>query len=801
MKISYNWLKAFVDFPYSPEDLRDVLTMTGLEVASVEPFGGATHNLDGVVVGHVRSVAPHPNADRLRVCRVDVGTGEPLHIVCGAPNVAEGQRVPVATIGAELLPFGSDTPLKIKKGKIRGELSEGMICAEDELGLGQGHEGIMVLPASTPIGIPFADTLNQDRDYILEVELTPNRVDAASHYGVARDLAALLRQTPRLPEPMLDPAHLSLPHPIPVTVADPSRCLRYTSLYIQGVTVTDSPEWLQRRLVSIGLRPINNVVDITNYVLHELGHPMHAFDADQLRGGQVIVQTMAANTPFTTLDETERSLLAGEDLMICDAERPLCIGGVMGGLNSGVTAATRNIFLESAYFEPGTVRRSAKRLGLSTDSSFRFERGADPNMTLTAALRAAALIVEIAGGTASVVSDFKAQPDFPPRPVTLSVAKAHRLIGKAIPKTEMVDILRALEIAVTEDADGDTLHLLVPAYRVDVERDVDVLEDLLRIYGYNQVEIPTQLRGTLSFRPHGSQFQLRERYANALSANGFYEIMNNSLAPVSQDKDDGKTVHILNPLSKDLGIMRRSLLPGALDVVCYNQNRQQSTLAFYEFGKTYRQDGGAYDEQEWLALTVAGTRHPMHWAEKAPEVTLATLTREVERLQRWLGVKGSLREVTHEEFEYGLEFVAGGRSLLRYGRVRQELLDVAGVRLDTFHLVADWPGLVSLAGREAVTYQEVPQYPAIRRDLSLLIDMGQTFAEIQEVVAKANPKLIRSVSLRDVFQGQGIPEGKKSYLVSVELRDDSKTLEDAIADKVIKGVTIQLERRLGATIR
>ncbi|RMG65224.1 MAG: phenylalanine--tRNA ligase subunit beta, partial [Bacteroidetes bacterium] len=380
MKISYNWLKEYIDFDYSPEELRDVLTMTGLEVGSVETVGGPAHSLDGVVVGKVLSVTPHPNADRLRVCQVDVGGEAPLNIVCGAPNVAEGQYVPVATIGAELLPFGEEKSFKIKKGKIRGELSEGMICAEDELGLGAGHEGIMVLPEGSPVGAPFADTLKSDQDFVLEIDLTPNRVDAASHYGVARDLAALLRKPARLPERMLDPAGLTMPHPIPVKVADPERCRRYTSIYIEGVTVKESPDWLKDRLVSIGLRPINNIVDITNYVLHELGHPMHAFDADQLRGRQVIVRTMAEDTPFVTLDEKTRTLQAGQDLMICDAERPLCIGGIMGGLNSGVTEQTKNVFLESAYFDPGTVRRSAKRLGLSTDSSFRFERGADPNM-------------------------------------------------------------------------------------------------------------------------------------------------------------------------------------------------------------------------------------------------------------------------------------------------------------------------------------------------------------------------------------------------------------------------------------
>ncbi|GAB4421152.1 MAG: phenylalanine--tRNA ligase subunit beta [Bacteroidia bacterium] len=799
MKISYNWLKEFLDFDHTPEQLQYALTMLGLEVGSIERVGGSGHALEGVVVGWVRSVRQHPDADRLRLCRVDVGGPELLDIVCGASNVAEGQKVPVATAGAVLHPTGSDKPLKIKEGKIRGEVSMGMICAEDELGLGTSHEGIMVLDPSWAPGTPFAKVLDKDSDTILEVDLTPNRVDAASHFGVARDLGATLRRSPRLPARMLDPTTLDLPHPIPVTIADPDRCKRYTSIYIEGVTVADSPDWLQQRLRAIGLRPINNVVDITNYVLHELGHPLHAFDADQLEGRAVVVRTLAAGETFQTLDGVDRALLPGEDLMICDAGRPLCIAGVMGGSNSGVTAQTRNIFLESAYFDAGTVRRTAKRLGISTDSSFRFERGADPHMTLTAALRAAALIVDLAGGRASQVSDQQTVADFPPFELSLSVAKAHRLIGKAIDRDEIVGILQALEIGVEADPDGDRLHLRVPPYRVDVQRDVDVLEDLLRVYGYNHVELPGSFSGTLSFRAYQDRFRLRERYANALSANGYYEILTNSL--VSRALGDDKAVPILNPLSEDLGIMRQSMLPGALDVLRYNQNRQQETLAFYEFGKTYRQWGAEYEEKEWLAITVAGTRHPMHWEQKAPGVSLATLTREVERIQAWFGFAGKLREVAHPEFDYGMELVYDGRVLLRYGRVAGELSARYDLRSEAFHLVADWPALADLAFRGLPTFRDIPLYPSIRRDVSLLVPTAATFGHISEVVSQANPRMIRAIDLHDIYRGPNIPEGQKSYLISIELRDDKKTLEDSVADKVMQRVYQLLEQQAGATIR
>ncbi len=799
MKVSYHWLKEYVDFDQSPEAIKDILTMLGLEVGTVETIGGIPGDLAGVVVGQVRSAEPHPNADRLRVCQVDIGEAEPLPIVCGAPNVAAGQKVPVATVGTTLYPFdqGEEEGFRIKKGKIRGEVSMGMICAEDELGLSPDHEGIMVLDTEAPVGTPFREVVSLEKDYVLEIDLTPNRIDAASHYGTARDLAAYLRTQARLPKIELSPAQLAQLNPIPVTIEDTDRCQRYTSIYLSGVTVGDSPDWLKKRLQAIGLRPINNVVDITNYVLHELGHPLHAFDADRLSGGEIRVKTLAQETSFTTLDEVERKLRPGLDLMICDAEKPLCIAGVMGGLNSGVTHETRNIFLESAYFEAGTVRKTAKYHGISSDSSFRFERGADPHMTETAALRAASLILALAGGTASQVADVKLA-EFPPFEVDLSVSKTERLIGKAVGRETIIEILQHLEIEVAED--GDLLHLKVPPYRVDVQRDVDVIEDVLRVYNYNNVELPGTFGGSLDMKPYRDLHELQERYANYLSANGFYEIMNNSLVAV--ELGDDHAVPIVNPLSEELGIMRQSMLPGALETVRHNQNRQQEDLLLYEFGKTYGQtEAGQYQEQRWLALTATGARHPMHWQAKAPQTRLTTLTKEVERLQHWFGFQGELREVAAPDFDFALELVHGPKRVLHVGRVNGAWTERYDLRNEVFFGLIDWAVLTDIYYQDAPVYQPIPLYPSIRRDISLLLDKHVSFAEIKDTVAKANPKLIRSIELHDVYMGQGVEDHQKSYLISIELRDDQKTLADKAAEKVVNRAYQLLEKELKAEIR
>ena len=800
MNISYHWLKEYIDTDLGPDEVAERLTMLGLEVGKIDRSGSVPGNLEGVVVGHVLSAVQHPNADKLRVCQVNVGEAEPLSIVCGAPNVAAGQKVPVATVGTTLYPFGQgeEAAFKIKKGKIRGEESLGMICAEDELGIGAGHDGILVLNPDAVVGAPARDYLNLKEEIVLEVDLTPNRVDAASHYGVARDLAAALHSKAKLPSLSFDPASLTASSPISVTIEDQSRCKRYASLYLSGVTVAESPEWLKDRLTAIGLRPINNVVDVTNYVLHELGQPLHAFDADKLKGRQIVVKTLDKATKFTTLDGLERDLLPEVDLMICDAEQPLCIAGTMGGLHSGVTTATTNIFLESAYFDAGTVRRSSKRLGINSDSSFRFERGADPNMAPFAALRAADLIVQIAGGTISSLSDQKFDA-FEPFPVILSVKKTQRLIGAEISKSDIVRILQSLEIAVSDDG-GDELMLQVPPYRVDVKRDVDVIEDLLRVYGYNKVELPAQMHSSLDYRQLRNDFRLKETVANYFAANGYYEILNNSL--VAKSLGDEHAVSLANPLSEDLGILRQSMLPGALETIRYNQNRQQGGLKVFEFGKTYRKKSETdYAESSWMTIAVAGEKHPMHWEAKAPHSTLFTLTKEVARLQAWAGISGQIRECEDPEFSYGLELMVDGRVLLRYGRVSPEWESRFGLRMEVYFLRMDWDAFLKVYGSKVIRYQPVPVFPSVRRDMSLLMKQDVTFAQVKEVIAKANPKLIQSVELHDVYRGKGMAADEKSYLVSVELQDDKKTMADESVDKIMKFVVSSLEKQLGAVLR
>ncbi|MEO0469393.1 MAG: phenylalanine--tRNA ligase subunit beta [Bacteroidota bacterium] len=801
MKVSYNWLKDYLSLDVPADELKDILTMLGLEVGKVETVGGVKGGLQGVVVGHVLSAEQHPNADRLRVCKVDVGENEPLNIVCGAPNVAAGQKVPVATVGTELYPFGEDDakPFKIKKGKIRGEVSMGMICAEDELGIGTDHDGILVLDEAAKVGDAAIAYLNIEQDDVFEIELTPNRIDGASHYGVARDLAAHFRTKASLPKIDLDKSSLTEENPIPVSIEADDRCKRYTAIYIKGVTVSESPEWLKKRLHAIGQRPINNVVDVTNYVLHELGQPMHAFDADKIKGGKIIVKTMGTPSKFITLDEVERDLDPDKDLMICDTERGLCIAGTMGGINSGVTFDTKNVFLESAYFDAGSVRKTAKRHNINSDSSYRFERGTDPNMTETAALRGASLILQLAGGTASKVQDVQLT-DFPHFDVSLSVAKAERLIGKAIGKDEIVDILQHLEMIVSDTpGDADLLQIKVPPYRVDVQRDIDVIEDILRVYGYNSVEIPAEMKQSLRFGSYQNRFQLRENYANYLSANGFYEIMNNS--QVNVKFGDDKAVHILNPLGEELGIMRQSLLPGMLESIRYNQNRQNEDLSFYEFGKTYwkKED---FDEHEWLAIAVSGQKHPTHWDGKASTASISTLTKEVERMQAWFGFEGKVREMSeHPDWEYGLEMVWDGQIVLRYGKVSEDWTSQFSLRNEVYYMLIDWPVVEKAYFQSKITYQPIPQFPGTRRDISLLIDKHTSFAEIKAVVERANPKLIQSVDLHDIYQGKGIADDKKSYLVSIELRDDKKTLADKAADKIMQRAFQLLEKELQAEIR
>lgn len=801
MKISYNWLKQYIDISHSPQELDALLTSVGLEIEGIEMAGGQDFTFEKVVVGLVKTVIQHPNADRLRVCTVDVAAADLLTIVCGAPNVAEGQKVAVALEGAVLHPTGSTEPLKIKRGKMRGQESQGMICAEDELGLGTNHEGIMILAEDAEIGTALEKILTANSDFELDVAITPNRIDAASHIGVAREIAALLDIPLKRPA-IFDKTLLKNPNPIAIEIQAPEKCKRYTGVYIKGIEVKESPDWLKERLTSIGLRPINSIVDITNFVLMETGQPLHAFDADKLKGNQILVRTLAKNQKFTTLDEKERDLLAENDLMICDAETPHCIAGVFGGAASGVTLETKNIFLESAYFDPTSVRKTAKRLGISTDSSFRFERGADPNATEYAALRALHLITEIAGGEASVITDVKLA-DFAPFEVNLSIAKTWTIIGKQIPRAEIIDILHRLEMETEEDG-GDIIKVKVPQYRVDVQRPQDVMEDILRIYGFDKIESS----GKIEFTPHAGakqdNYRLSQAVANALSSAGFYEMWNNSLSPKKFASENA--VEIVNPLSEELAIMRETLLYGALEVIQYNQNRQNEDLALYEFGKTYwkkvNQEGKtSYKEKQWLTMFITGAKQALHWETKQSATTLFTLSKEVERLANLLGIKGEVKEIEHPEMDYALAYTVRKQQVFVYGKVKQSHQQAFDIRNEVFYLIGDWDLMAKLYFEKGIEYQAISQYPGIRRDISMLIPETETFENIRKAVRQVNPQLIKSVDLHDVYKGKNIEEGKKSYLISLFLQDETRTLADSLAEQVWEKVCKTLEHKIGAVIR
>lgn len=800
MKISYNWLKEYVDISHTPQELDALLTSVGLEIEGIEAASGVEFTFEKVVVGWVKTVIQHPNADRLRVCTVDVGAENQLTIVCGAPNVAEGQKVAVALEGAVLYPTGSTEPLKIKRGKMRGQESQGMICAEDELGIGTSHDGIMILAEDAAVGTPLEKILGEGADFQLDISITPNRIDAASHIGVAREIAAVLNIPLKRPE-IYDKSLLKNANPISIRIDSPERCKRYTGLYIKGIEVKESPEWLKEKLTTIGLRPINNIVDITNFVLMELGQPLHAFDADKLAGSQIVVRTLAENQKFITLDGKEREITAEMDLMICDAEKANCIAGVFGGADSGVSFETKNIFLESAYFDATSVRKTSKRLGISTDSSFRFERGTDPNITEHAALRAVKLILELAGGEASEITDVQLER-FPPFAVDLSIAQTCTIIGKEIPKSEIIAILHRLEME-TEDDGSDIIKVKVPQYRVDVQRPQDVMEDILRIYGFDKVESS----GKISFSPDTTKrqdnYRLSQALFDSLSAAGFYEMWNNSLSPKKFATENA--VEILNPLSEELAVMRETLLYGALDVIQYNQNRQNEDLALYEFGKTYwrktNQEGKvSYKEKQWLTMFITGAKHALHWESKQPQSTVFTLSKEAERLAKYLGIRGEIKEIEHPEMDYALAYIVKKQNVFTFGKVKENLQKAFDIRNEIFYLIGDWDIMTKLYFEKGIEYQPISQYPGIRRDISMLIPETENYENIRKAVQQINP-LIKSVELHDVYKGKNIAEGQKSYLISLFIQDESKTLGDDVADKIWEKVCKTLEHKIGAVIR
>lgn len=808
MKISYNWLQQFLQIDWDATKTGELLTDLGLEVEGIETKESIKGSLKGIVVGKVLTCEQHPNADRLKVTTVDLGDGKPVQIVCGAPNVAAGQKVPVATIGT-LLYDDKGESFKIKKGKIRGEESHGMICAEDELGLGTSHDGIMVLEDSIKEGSLGADVFNVEIDHVFEIGLTPNRSDAMSHFGVARDLrAGLIQQENQLEliSPSVSNFHVAeRTLRFDVDVEDKDLVPRYCGIAITDIIVKDSPEWIQNRLKSIGLTPKNNIVDITNYVLHELGQPLHAFDAQQIKGNKVVVKTLAEGTKFITLDEVERSL-SSEDIMICDAEdNPLCIAGVFGGLDSGVSKNTNSIFLESAYFNPVSIRKTAKRHALNTDASFRFERGIDINLTKYALKRAALLIEEYAGGKiTSDISDFypiKIE-DFQ---VFFSYENAYRLIGQEIPKDTIKNILASLEIKINSETEGG-LGLTIPSYRTDVQREADIIEEVLRVYGYNNIEFSNKLNTSISLDSN-TETKIENIISDQLSALGFNEIMSNSLTKASyinyaEDLDESFNVAMLNPLSTDLGVLRQSLLFSGLESISYNLNRKNTALKFYEFGKSYHKYAEKYQEDKHLALFITGNKTKSSWnsTSKLSDFfyTKGILTALFERLGM-----NSLKSTPTKSalFSEGLTFSLGKTKLVEFGTVKKTILKEFGIKQEVLFADLNWENILKLSSKKQIKVKDLSKFPSVKRDLALLIPVKTTFKEIYNLAFQTERKLLKEVDLFDVYEGENVPEGKKSYAISFVLQDENKTLEDKQIDKIMQKLQGNFEKNLEAVLR
>lgn len=791
----------------------ELLTDLGLEVEGVEEFSSIRGGLQGVVVGKVLECVQHPNADRLKLTQVDIGAGEAVQIVCGAPNVAAGQTVPVATIGTELYD-GEGNPWTIKKGKIRGEFSHGMICAEDELGLGESHDGILVLDDKWTAGTPLKEVFPVEQDIVFEIGLTPNRADAMSHYGVARDLRAglaLKNVESSFTPPSVSGFSVDSPtHPVEVRVEDPAGSPRYAGVTLTGLTVGPSPNWLQNRLKAIGLNPINNVVDATNYVLHELGQPLHAFDLDKVKDQTIVVQRLADNTPFTTLDGVERKL-SSEDLMICDAEKPMCIAGVFGGNHSGVSDETTSIFLESAYFDPVSVRKTAKRHGLNTDASFRFERGIDQEQVIYGLKRAALLIKEIAGGSISSaltdLEDKKAES----RSVFLNYERLDSLIGSVIDRDVIKKILPLLDIQIqAENSKG--LDLTVPFYRVDVTREVDVIEEILRVYGYNTVDIPAKMNFSVASSSWSEPHLLESEVSRFLSARGFNEILTNSLEPLEMEsfrQAQGAEVQLLNPLSSDLGRMRTEAVVSALPVIRHNINRQQDHIALFEWGKTYHKVSQeskqeSYREEKYLGLWMTEKEAYAHWKTGGNRADFFSLKGSFEGLLDRLGISAGQAEEMESSplLGQGLQWKKGDRVLAVLGSVHTKLCKHFDIKGEVFFAQLNWDlCLELLQNRKAIQYTAVPKFPVVRRDLALLVDQGVRFAHIEQQALKAENRLLKSVGLFDVYEGKELPKGKKSYAIQLLLQDENKTLTDKQIDKMVQKITQRLQNELQAELR
>ena len=822
MKISYNWLKLYLDIDLPPDKVSELLTGCGLEVESIDSFQTVKGGLHGVIIGEVLTCVKHPGSDHLSLTTVDIGMETPLSIVCGASNVAAGQKVPVATIGTTL--YFDDKPLTLKKTKIRGEVSEGMICAEDELGLGTSHAGIMVLPQETPVGTSAAHFFNIENDMVFTIGLTPNRTDATSHLGVARDLVAVINNygqdhpvaSARLSLKIPDVANFKVDNNhrhIDVIVENMTGCPRYTGITLTGITVKESPGWLKNKLTAIGLRPINNIVDVTNFILMELGQPLHAFDCDRITGGKVIVRNDPAGTKFITLDNIERTL-TNEDMMICNTVEPMVIAGVYGGMKSGVSHETTRIFLESAYFDPIHIRKSARYHGLQTDASFRFERGADYNITEYALKRAALLIVELAGGSiSSDIVDIYPNP-FKDRSVDLSYYNLDRLIGKKLNRDVVKNILCDLGFVISQEVEnGSGLRLIVPAFKADVTREADIIEEILRIYGYNNVESPVALRSSIFYSKKTDPEKIQNRISEYLSACGFHEILNNSLTKSVYYEENpayepGKSVKILNPISRDLDVLRQSLLHGALESLVLNQNRKQTDLKFFEFGTTYiLSDDGivpGYLETQHLSLAITGRKETENWNSQENTIDFFTLKGYMEAILRLMNIDGhifTVEPVQSVVFSDGIRYSFDNKELLVMGPLQPSFLKSMDYKAPVFYAEMNWSYLLKIVPDSETRYKELPKFPEVRRDLALLIDKSVTFSQIEKLAFQTEKKLLRHVGLFDVYEGEKIEAGKQSYALSFILQDEDKTLTDNEIEKVMNRMIKAFEIVYNARIR
>ncbi|MBT8319666.1 MAG: phenylalanine--tRNA ligase subunit beta [Gramella sp.] len=808
MKISYNWLKQFIKLPETAEKTGELLTDLGLEVEGIASFQSIKGGLEGVVVGHVLSCEPHPNADRLKLTKINLGNGEEVQIVCGAPNIGAGQKVPVATIGTTLYDDKGES-WEIKKGKIRGEVSYGMICSEQELGLGQSHEGIMVMNNELVPGTPIAEIFEVENDEVFEIGLTPNRADAMSHWGVARDLKAGYQQkgqhleliTPSVSSFHVDNRSLK----VQIKVDDSNLAPRYCGVTLSDVKVGESPKWLQNRLKAIGLTPKNNVVDATNYVMHELGQPLHAFDAGKIAGNEINVKTLKAGTKFTTLDEVERELHE-EDLMICDAEKPLCIAGVFGGLGSGVTESTTKVFLESAYFNPVSVRKTAKRHAINTDASFRFERGIDINSVEYALKRAALLIKEISGG--EITSDiddlyFKKIEDFQ---VFLTFEKVNKLIGENLEEETIKSILASLEIRVNNVTETG-MGLTIPSYRVDVQRESDVIEEILRVYGYNNIKFGDKLSLSVANSSKFEDYKIQNLIAGQLIGQGFYESMANSLTSAhynafSEELNDEYQVKMLNPLSQDLSVLRQTMLFSGLEAISYNINRKRSNIRIFEFGKTYHSYVSGREENKHLSLFITGEKSAESWNTAAGTGNFFYLKGVIHAIFAKLGISNlKVKTGKGDVFSEGLQISNKKARLVEFGVVKKSILKKMDIDQEVLYADFNWDEVVEMAKQQKTSFTSIPKYPSVRRDFALLLDNSVTYDEIEQIARQTEKKMLTNVNLFDVYQGKNLPEGKKSYAVSFVFQDDNKTLTDKQVDKMMKKLQHRFEKELKAELR